>query len=87
MGPNIRYVGDAYWDFSDHHIPLTERSLIEILATLGFAIESSWDRFLPYTMVNAPRLPLLALHVYLRLPMAWRFFGKQFLVVGKKQAG
>jgi hypothetical protein len=22
--------------------------------------------------------------VYLRLPFAWRFFGKQFLVIGKK---
>ena len=87
MGPNIRFVGDAYWDFSDHHIPLTDRSLAEVLTTLGFGIESAWDRFLPYTMVNARRVPLLFIQAYLRLPWAWRFFGKQFLVVGKKQTG
>src|SRR5487761_1897732 len=26
MGPNIRFVGGAYWDFFDHHLALTELS-------------------------------------------------------------
>ena len=85
MGPNIRHVGGAYWDFFDHHIPLTERSLAELLTTLGFEIELVRDRFLPYTMVDTPRAPLLAVHAYLRLPWAWKCFGGQFLVVARKQ--
>ena len=27
LGPNIRYVGGSYWDFFDHHLALTDRSL------------------------------------------------------------
>ncbi len=26
LQPNIRYVGGAYWDFLDHHLPLTDRT-------------------------------------------------------------
>jgi hypothetical protein len=33
-------------------------------------------------MVEAPRYPMMLLRAYLRLPIAWRIFGKQFLVVG-----
>ena len=25
LGPNIRFIGGAYWDFWDHHVALTER--------------------------------------------------------------
>lgn len=32
LQPNIRYAGGKYWDFFDHHLPLTERSLVEALA-------------------------------------------------------
>ena len=31
LQPNIRYAGGKYWDFFDHHLPLTERSLVEAL--------------------------------------------------------
>ena len=31
MGPNGKYVGGAYWDFWDHNVALTERSMVEIL--------------------------------------------------------
>jgi hypothetical protein len=24
IGPNIKYTGEAYWDFWDHLLPLTE---------------------------------------------------------------
>src|SRR5204863_8077474 len=36
MGPNIKYVAGAYWDFFDHHVALTELSLAEALANCGF---------------------------------------------------
>ena len=85
MGPNIRYVGGAYWDFWDHHIPLTERSLSELLETNGFTVESAISRFLPYTMVNQREMPLAVIKLYLRLRFAWRFRGGQFLVVGRRR--
>ena len=81
MGPNIKYLPGAYWDFWDHYLPLTELSLAEGLRTCGFSIEVCIPRFLPYTMVNAPQYPLFFLRAYLALPAAWRFFGGQFLVV------
>lgn len=84
LGPNIKYLPGEYWDFWDHHLPLTELSLSEVMATRNFAIERCEDRFLPYTMARGPRYPLLFLRLYLRFKPAWRFFGKQFLVVGRK---
>lgn len=83
MGPNIRLLPGAYWDFYDHYLPLTERSVGEALELNGFEIERCHPAFLPYTMTgNQP--PLVLLHLYLRLPFFWRFFGRQFLVVGRK---
>lgn len=58
MGPNIRYLPGSYWDFFDHHVILTERSLAEALSITGFTVESAVARFLPYTMVGGPRYPL-----------------------------
>lgn len=87
MGPNIRCVPGAYWDFIDHHIALSERSLGEALSQAGLQVVESIDRFLPYTTQS--RLPQGApiVRAYLMLPFAWRFFGKQFLVVSAKPHG
>jgi SAM-dependent methyltransferase len=84
MGPNLKYLTGRYWDFWDHYLPLTEQSLAEGLSTGGFEIERMIDRFLPFTMSQGPRYPLAFLRLYLRLPLAWKVFGKQFLVVGAK---
>jgi SAM-dependent methyltransferase len=81
MGPNIKYLPGAYWDFWDHYVILTELSLREALETRGFGIDLCFGKFLPYTMVRGPRYPLSFLRAYLKLPLAWRIFGKQFLVV------
>ena len=83
MGPNIKYVGGAYWDFSDHHIALTERSLNELLEIEGFEVERSIDRFLPYTMVNRRRYPRMFVSLYITFPLAWKIMGKQFLVIAR----
>jgi SAM-dependent methyltransferase len=82
MGPNIKYLPGKYWDFWDHYIPLTETSLKEALVTRGFAVEVCIARFLPYTMASGPQYPIGFLRAYLALPLAWRFFGRQFLIVG-----
>jgi SAM-dependent methyltransferase len=84
MGPNIKYVGGAYWDFYDHHLALTELSVKEAFEAAGLQAESVWERFLPYTMVDAPAYPLTLLRLYLAMPFAWRALGKQFLVIARK---
>jgi SAM-dependent methyltransferase len=85
MGPNIKFLPGAYWDFYDHHLPLTELSLIEVLRKIGFDISGSWDRFLPYTMSDGRQYAIWALRAYLRTPLAWKVFGKQFLIVAQKR--
>lgn len=84
LGPNIKYINGAYWDFWDHFIPLTEQSLAEVLNLKGFQVQVNLPRFLPYSMSTGITPPFIFLKVYLRVPFAWRFFGKQFLVVARK---
>lgn len=84
MGPNIKYVPGAYWDFFDHYVALTELSLAEVLKKTGFTVEYSAARFLPYSMSLGRTYPIWMLRTYLAMPWAWRFFGKQFLVVARK---
>lgn len=85
LGPNIRYAYKEYWDFYDHYLPLSHLSLAEGLQQSGFEVIRSIPRFLPYTMKS--RLPSadFIIATYLRLPIVWRFFGKQFLVVARKR--
>jgi len=87
MGPNIKCVPGAYWDFWDHYLPLTELSLNEALKNRGFAIEKCLERFLPYTMAGKKPAPLALIKLYLNMPFVWKFLGKQFLVIGKKSVG
>jgi len=84
MGPNIRFVGGAYWDFWDHHLPFTDISMAEGLRVQGFEIERAISRFLPYTMVNHRPAPIVLLSLYVCFPPLWRLFGKQFLIFARK---
>jgi SAM-dependent methyltransferase len=84
MGPNIKYVPGAYWDFFDHYLALTELSLKEAFDTGGLHTTTAIDRFLPYTMVNAPEYPVAFMRLYLAIPLAWKVMGKQFLVIAEK---
>jgi SAM-dependent methyltransferase len=84
LQPNIRYVGGAYWDFWDHHIAMTERSLAELLVNCGMRIHTVIPRFLPYTTRSRlPQHPALV-RAYLKLPPLWKILGKQFLIVAEK---
>jgi SAM-dependent methyltransferase len=87
VGPNVRRVGGAYWDFWDHHLPLTDETVAEAFRLQGFRIEKSLAAFLPYTMVNQRAVPMLLVSLYLKLPFLWRLVGKQFLVIGRKRNG
>jgi SAM-dependent methyltransferase len=86
LQPNIRLVGGAYWDFIDHHVALTERSLQEAGALAGLETERTVVRYLPFTtkgrLPSDPRL----VRAYLRFRPAWRILGRQTLWVGRKPA-
>lgn len=84
LQPNVRLVGGAYWDFIDHHVALTEKSVVEAAELAGYRTEVVVTRFLPYTTKS--RLPQSAALVsaYLRLRPAWLLFGKQSLYVGER---
>jgi SAM-dependent methyltransferase len=84
LGPNVKATGGAYWDFFDHHVMLTEQSLREVIELTGFTTERCLARFLPYTAVGKPQAPLWMIRLYLKLPIVWRFFGGQFLLVARR---
>ena len=83
--PNIRYLPGRFWDYLDHHVPLTHVSLVEALELAGFEPEVVIPRFLPYTVKDS-RLPVKAelVRLYLRMPLVWRVFGKQMFVVARR---
>jgi SAM-dependent methyltransferase len=83
LGPNVRYVPGAYWDFWDHHVALSDRSLAEVLELSGFRVERNIPKFLPFTMADGPPAPVAFVRAYLRLPIAWPILGRQFLVVAR----
>ena len=84
MGPNIRFCYDIYWDFFDHFLPLSDRSLAEALEISGLKVERVVPRFLPFTMKGKTPPPAALIGAYLKLPVFWRFLGKQFLVIARK---
>ena len=86
LQPNIRLTGQAYWDFIDHKVALTERSLVEAAELAGFATETLVKRFIPYTTKG--RLPLWRsfTRAYLKFRPAWWLLGKQTLYVGRRRA-
>jgi SAM-dependent methyltransferase len=84
LQPNIRYTGQAYWDFIDHHVALTERSLVEAAELAGFRTSHLIKRFLPYTTKGKLPADARLVRLYLRVPLAWRFLGQQTLYVGER---
>lgn len=81
MQPNIRFLGPRYWDYYDHHLPLTHLSLREALVTNGFRVEKLLPKFMPYTVKsNLPTWPILV-RAYLKVRPAWWVLGKQAFVV------
>ena len=84
LQPNIRHVGFEYWDFFDHHIALTEKSLIEGLIVKEFKIKRVISKFLPFTTKSKiPQHPFLV-WLYLKVPLVWRIMGKQSFLVAEK---
>lgn len=83
LGPNFRYCAANYFDYFDHHLPLTDQSIQEALVLAGFQIERSWSRLLPFSMRGKlPSWPWIVA-LYMKLPPVWPLFGKQFFVVAR----
>ena len=84
MGPNIRLVGGAYWDFWDHSVAISDRSLIELLECKQFEVVDAHARFLPYTTKSSlPRSSALVRR-YLHSRLAWQVLGRQFVIRARK---
>ncbi len=83
--PNIRFAYREYWDFFDHHIALSEKSVLEAAVLVGFRSHTIIPAFLPYTTKSRfPQWDFLV-RMYLSIPVLWKVFGKQALVVVEKQ--
>jgi SAM-dependent methyltransferase len=84
LQPNIALVGGAYWDFIDHRVALTDRSLVEAAELAGLRTRRVIRRFLPYSMKGRlPSHPALV-RAYLALPPFWLLLGKQTLYLGTR---
>jgi SAM-dependent methyltransferase len=85
--PNLRYLSGRYWDYFDHHLPLTHLSLAEGMNLANFEVDEVIPRFLPYTVKDARmRVRSWQIHAYLRLRPVWRLLGRQMFLVGRKPA-
>ena len=86
LQPNIRLVGPRYWDFIDHKVALTERSLLEAAELAQLHTVELVTSFLPYSTKG--RLPTDArlVRAYLRFRPAWWLLGRQTLLVAEARA-
>ena len=84
LQPNIRFCAKDYWMFFDHITPIDDRAFVEALEITSFEIVEVIDRFLPYTTKSRLPKSLFLIQLYLRLRVAWRFFGQQSFILSKK---
>lgn len=82
LQPNFRFAYREYFDFIDHRLILTDRSMVEALESADFEILELRPRFLPFTTASGAgrfATPLLV-RWYMRIPIAWRILGGQMFV-------
>ena len=85
LQPNIRYVKEAYWDFIDHKIPLTDVALTELAEMNGLRVVKCIKRFLPYTTKSAIPKNSWLINLYLKLmPFSGCIMGKQTFMIMQK---
>ena len=81
--PNFKYSFREYYDFIDHQLPITHISLQELMQTIGFRVDVTIPKFLPFSTKGRPASPFL-LNLYLRLPFMWSFWGGQMFIKASK---
>jgi ubiquinone/menaquinone biosynthesis C-methylase UbiE len=84
LQPNIRFCAKDYWMFFDHITPIDDRAFVEGLEINSFEILEVIERFLPYTTKSRLPKSLIMIQLYLRLRVAWRFFGQQSFILSQK---
>jgi SAM-dependent methyltransferase len=82
--PNVKYLYMEYWDYFDHQLALSEKSMREAIVTSGFTIEKLQARFLPYTFRSRYPKGRFFVKTYLRFPVIQRIFGKQMFILARK---
>lgn len=84
LQPNLACLHGRFFDFLDHHLPLTDRSMTEALVLSGFAVRRCVPRFLPFTTRSRlPKHPWLV-RAYLAVPLAWRVMGEQLFILAER---
>ena len=84
MGPNFRFSANVYYDFADHLLPLSDRTVEEHLAAVDMKCERIIPRFLPLAFRSQRFSHPLLVKLYLAVPFFWRFYGKQFFIVATR---
>ena len=84
MGPNFRFGANEYYDFADHLLPLSDRTVEEHLAAVDMKCERIIPRFLPLAFRSQRFSHPLLVKLYLAVPFFWRFYGKQFFIVATR---
>ena len=84
MGPNFRFSANEYYDFADHLLPLSDRTVEEHLAAVDMKCERIIPRFLPLAFRSQRFSHPLLVKLYLAVPFFWRFYGKQFFIVATR---
>jgi SAM-dependent methyltransferase len=84
LGPNFRYCAKQYFDFADHSVALSHLAVAEHLHAAGYRVTRVTPRFLPYSFRGSLPASARLTRAYLRMPLAWRLLGRQFLLVAEK---
>ncbi|MCA9332282.1 class I SAM-dependent methyltransferase [Candidatus Saccharibacteria bacterium] len=84
LQPNIRLVGNQYWDYIDHTLPITEKSLAEAFHLTNYTQTYRKVRFLPYTANSKIPATKWLIKLYLKIPLAQLLMGKQTFAIATK---
>ena len=84
MGPNFRFSANEYYDFADHLLPLSDRTVEEHLAAVDMKCVRIIPRFLPLSFRSQRFSNPWLVKLYLAVPIFWRLFGRQFFIVATR---
>lgn len=84
LQPNIRFLYNVYWDFFDHHTPISDRSLVELINMLDMKLDVCYPKFMPYTTKSKLPRGTFFVWLYLKFPPVWKIIGKQTLVIASR---
>ena len=84
MGPNFRFSANEYYDFADHLLPLSDRTVEEHLAAADLQHQLTISRFLPLSFRSQRFSHPALVKLYLAVPIFWRLFGRQFFIVATR---